>query len=275
MYHQNLDAVFCGGKTGDPDVKKIFVKLSPLEGMLSHVYQVRNKIDLRPSADKKRYPTATRRLYHSFLFYKNFVCLDMPLLLPEGKTDSIYLKLALERLSASYPSLVSIHKGKITRYIKFMQYGSAAHDILQLGGGTGDLKFFILRYHDIIKKFKHLPLAHPVIILIDNDKGADEIFSVLKGKGITISHSSTDEFYRVVANLYIVKTPESEKKGNVSCIEDLFDPTLLSVEIDGKQFDPNKQHNESGKYGKSQFAEKVIKPDATKIDFFEVCCCPG
>ena len=67
-------------------------------------------------------------------------------------------------------------------------------------------------------------------------------------------------------NLYLVKTPEQGKNG-MSCIEDFFDPSLLSAEINGKKFNPEKDHGADGEYGKAVFADKVIRPNADKIDF--------
>jgi hypothetical protein len=40
-------------------------------------------------------------------------------------------------------------------------------------------------------------------------------------------------------------------------IEDLFDPALLKTVLDGKIFDPDKEHNAPGKYGKVAFAERA------------------
>ncbi|MFZ3234440.1 MAG: hypothetical protein WA417_06615 [Stellaceae bacterium] len=37
--------------------------------------------------------------------------------------------------------------------------------------------------------------------------------------------------------------------------------------LDGKTFDPNKEHNAPGKYGKVAFAERVVVPNADTIDF--------
>lgn len=63
-----------------------------------------------------------------------------------------------------------------------------------------------------------------------------------------------------------MKTPESPIL-NKSCIEDLFKPALLLTSIDGKTFDPAKEHAAPGKYGKLVFAEKVVRPNVDKIDF--------
>jgi hypothetical protein len=107
-----------------------------------------------------------------------------------------------------------------------------------------------------------------VILLIDNDDGASEIFSVTKQLGTAgVSHTSKAPFYRIYGNLYLVKTPETGPSNGKTCIEDFFASGVLATKLGGKTFDPNKKHNESGKYGKARFAEKVIRPNVATIDF--------
>ena len=266
-YYRMVPATLAGGKPGEPDVKDVPPTLAQLEGILGHIHYVRNVVDRRDSVEKKKHPTATRKLFARFLFYKNFVNLDKPLIIPEGKSDSIYLRAAIEKLTTFHPKLGVIENGKLKPATRFMNYSRMIHDVLQLGGGTGDFKHFIRTYQDNLKKFRHRPLAHPVIVLIDNDGGADDLFKFLKGNGAPgISHISADLFYRLAGNLYLVKTPETGAKG-ITCIEDLFDKSLTATKIDGKDFDPDKKHGEAGKYGKVVFAEKVVRPNVATIDF--------
>jgi RNA-directed DNA polymerase len=99
----------------------------------------------------------------------------------------------------------------------------------------------------MVKRFEYVPCAYPVIMLIDNDDGAKEIFSVVKNVGgPTITLDTLDPFYHLFLNLYLVKTPEPGG-GNKSCIEGLFDPALLKTIIDGKTFDPAKDQGPQGK----------------------------
>jgi hypothetical protein len=148
-----------------------------------------------------------------------------------------------------------------------MKYTQATHDVLQIGGGSGDLKHLILNHKDLVTRFKHTPLAHPVILLIDNDDGANELFSVIKQVGgPAINHASTDPFFKINTNLYIIKTPAVGTKIK-TCIEDFFDASVLSTSLDGKSFDPNKKHGDDTKYGKARFAEKVIRPNKNTVDF--------
>lgn len=267
-YYRMIPAPLAGGTVKDPPVEQIMPDLNALQGILDHIYLVRNTVDIRDSAEKKKFPTSTRKLYYRFLFYKNFVSLDKPLLIPEGRTDTIYLKSAIRNLAKFHPKLAIIDNGNLNTNIRFLNFTKITHDVLQLGGGTGDLKFLILKYKDIVDSFGHRPLLYPVILLIDNDEGANEIFSVAKTVGSTgISHTSTALFYRLQYNLYLIKTPETGPSKGKTCIEDLFDPSVLATEINGKKFDPNKKHTDTGKYGKVVFAEKVIKPGSASIDF--------
>jgi hypothetical protein len=128
---------------------------------------------------------------------------------------------------------------------------------------VGDLKFLILHYKAILSEFKHQPLKAPVIVLIDNDTGTNEIFGVVKANTAhkTISTETKDSFYRIHANLYLVKTPETGKSKGMTCVESFFDASLLAIKIDGLVFDPDKKHNEPGKYGNAIFAEKVVRPN--------------
>ena len=266
-YYQLVPATMCGGTTKDAPTKALTTSLAPLEGMLSHIYQVRNSVDQRSSTEKKKAPTATRKLYQRFLHYKNFVALERPLLVTEGKTDQIYLRAAIEKLPAFHPRLGSFSGGKFNLAVRFMKYTTTLHDVLQLGGGSGDLKFLMLHHKEMLERFKHAPLLNPVILVIDNDDGANEIFGVAKQIcGSTISHSSTDPFYKIHKNLYLIKTPSLTAKPK-TCIEDLFDISVRSILIDGKGFDPNKKHGDDTKYGKARFAEKIVQPNKDKIDF--------
>lgn len=53
-YYQMIPAPLLGGKVGEPDVKKLMTSLAPLQGRLSHIYHVRDSVDRRESAEKKK-----------------------------------------------------------------------------------------------------------------------------------------------------------------------------------------------------------------------------
>lgn len=254
--------------------------IGQIEGILNHVYHVKERvidIQIKGQKDEKttkerikeKYgnPSAVMTLYHRLLFYKHFIDLDKPLIICEGKTDGIYLKFAIRKLTTFHPKLATLNQGAIMLNVRFFRYSPQVQDVLRLGGGTGDLKHFLVAYPEIAAKFKHAPMRYPVILLIDNDDGANPIFSAIKSKFHITADFKTDlPFYHLWKNLFLVKTPAKGANG-ISFIEQCFAPALMHTLIDGKQFNPDKQHNAPNEYGKLVFAEQVVKPNVSKIDF--------
>jgi RNA-directed DNA polymerase len=263
-YYRTVPASVSGGAVIDPPKKEPAKGLAALEGVLAHIHKVKDTADYRKPVDKKKDPNAPREPYARFLFYKNFVAVNAPVILPEGKTDSVYLKAAIRYLPAYHPKLGRMKGAKFTSAVRFLNYSHTVRDVMQLGGGTGDMKFLIIRYSENAKKYKHVPFAYPVIMVIDNDDGAKDVFPIARNNGATgIGWASTDPFYHLGLNLYLVKTPEAKTKPFYSAIEDAFDPALLATPVGGKTFDRNKTHAAPGKYGKQVFAERVVKPSAS------------
>ena len=107
-------------------------------------------------------------------------------------------------------------------------------------------------------------MGHPVIIILDNDDGLEGVASFLKKNfGTTINLTTTDEFYHVIQNLYVIKTPETAAK---TCIESLFPMKWLKHPLNGKTFNPDKP-DITKEFGKEIFAKHVVKPNAAGIDF--------
>ncbi|HWN49468.1 MAG TPA: RNA-directed DNA polymerase, partial [Xanthobacteraceae bacterium] len=269
-YHQPVATVQVKKRaSGEKAEAELITSLGPIEGILSHIHHVKDTIDARNELEKRKESTAARKLYGRFLKYRYFVHLNCPLIICEGKTDNIYLKYAIRKLPTFHPKLGSWKGTTFTSAITFFNYSNRAHGILELGGGAGDLRYFFIktRYKQDVQSFKHRPLKHPVIILIDNDNGAKEIFNTLsKNYGVAVDLKSPDLFFHVTENLYLVKTPERGWDG-LSCIEDFFEPSLLKTELDGKKFNPKKDHGADGEYGKFAFAEAVVRPRAGTINF--------
>jgi RNA-directed DNA polymerase len=265
-----------------------------LEGILNHIYHIRERlIDLtienqeneekrhKLHADrtkqKNEYPSAIRVAYYRLVFFKHFVAPSKPLIVCEGPTDAVYLKCAIRSLAAAHPKLASPPKdtktatkdGKIRVDVNFFRYSSQSRDLLQLRGGSADLKFFIESWKKNIARYKYRPAEHPVIVLVDNDEGANDIFKLLQNKnkfGLTISHATDDPFYHLGDHLYLVKTPV-RGADNRSCPEDFFEQKVRDTKVDGKVFNPNKEHDAPGEYGKVVFAEKVVRPHSHQINF--------
>ena len=258
-----------------PDEKpkpELTSNLNPLEGILSHIYAVTQSEDRRSIQDQRQKPRAIRELYRRFLFYKYCIGLKAPLIITEGKTDPIYLRKAIQARSVAYPKLGKATKEGFEFALRFLNYEGQAHEIMDLGGGTGDLKSIPLDYLRNLdpdskkrKPFKHTPLAHPVIIVLDNDDGLGAVAGTIKKNfGVKIDRKSVAPFYHITHNLYLVKTPEG---AGDSCIEDLFPNKWRNHKLKGKKFSTDSKIDSDNEYGKEVFAKSVVIPNASKIEF--------
>jgi hypothetical protein len=139
-------------------------------------------------------------------------------------------------LAANHPSLASVSATNDDALkVKIFKYpDTSTGRILGLHGGSGDLKNFIQKYSDDMKKFKAPRLQHPTIILLDNDTGGRAVGGVINGiikKQITWH----EPFIHVTRNLYVMATPLI---GNAkeSAIEDFFSPATLNIALSRKTF---------------------------------------
>lgn len=268
VYHRPITV--SSSQADESPVPELIESLGPIGGILSHIHYIKDIIDDRDELEKRKTPTAARQLYARFLKYRYFARPEQPLIVCEGKTDNIYLKYAIRSLTAFHPKLGSWDGQVFKSAVSFFNYSNQAHRILELGGGAGDLLYFFIRtrYKDDIKGFKHRPLKHPVIVLIDNDDGAKTIFKILKQNyKIDITFLSSNHFFHITDNLYLVKTPEHYTVEGKSCIENGFESSLLATKLDGKKFNPDKEHEADGEYGKFIFAERVVRQNAGTINF--------
>ena len=279
-YYRTVPAGVMGGTPGQTQTVP-YTGLLPLAGVLAHIDQIKfglarkelkkqegKRGTIKKDFKEKVVPRGFCKLYSDFLFYKNFLALEKPLILPEGKTDTIYLQCAIRQLQAYQPALGKVEGDKFLCGLRFMTYSPTVHEYLQLRGGFGDLVTLIGTYKKRLQTYRHAPMDHPIIVLVDNDDGGKKIFGPAKDHGVTpeMTLASTAPFYFLGANLYIIKTPEIPPD-HKSCMEDLFDQSVKDVIIRGKIFDQSKDHEAPGKYGKFIFAEEVVKPNAASIDF--------
>lgn len=244
--------------------------LRPLEGMLSHIYFVKARRDRTHTENKNigfAPPSAPIELYKRFLFYKHFVANKQPLIVTEGISDITYLKCAIRSRAAHFPSLVITRNGKAEPNFSFLNPSGTSRSILDLGNGASGQNKLINEYDNRLKRYRHLPLANPVIVLCDNDDGPKEVFKTASKKsGTPVSKSTTDPFYHLGRNLYLVKVPEGAPPASKD-IEDLFLPAVTGELLGGKPFDKNKDHGDHSAYGKVAFAEQVVRPRSATIDF--------
>lgn len=269
---QYFRSVTPSSEPGEEPVPDLIENLSPLEGVLSHIYAVTQSEERRSLKDQRTKPRAIRTLYRRFLFYKYCMALEAPLIITEGKTDPIYIREAIRYRKAYHPQLGESGKDGFEFAIRFFNYNGQAHEVMDLGGGTGDLKSIPLDYLRNLgaawkgrRPFKHKPMVHPVILLLDNDSGLAAVAGTVKKHfHVTVKTTTTSDFYHITDNLYLVKTPEETGE---SCIEDLFPDEVKNRRLKGKKFSPKGTINPDTEYGKEVFAKSVVKPNAHKIDF--------
>lgn len=212
----------------------------------------------------------TCHTYRRFLFYKEFYAATVPTIIFEGKTDRVYLTLAMRKLAAEFPRLASKDEsGKTGLNIRCYKNldkkeTTRTSNILGFSGGSADLNYLINTYKSEARHFKAAGMQQPIIVFIDNDDGAISIYNSIR----KITKAEPDKnapFIHVFGNLYVVATPMLDK--GKSMIEDFFDEATLAWKLNGKTFDSGKKINTDLHYGKAQFANKVVIPNADKIDF--------
>ena len=243
--------------------------LAPLEGILSHIYNVkRNSGD--PPNPKNEDAIFGYTIHFRFWFYRTFVAPTRPVIICEGKTDNVYLRNAIRRLASFHPKLGGFTASGGFRFaVGLFNYSNQVHKILGLRGGSGPLLTLINTYQNNLKAYKVRPMAHPVIVLFDNDTGLNQSFcgQLKKRFGVNVSHAATDPFFRLTDNLYLVKTPAVAGTAT-SCIEDLFDATTLGMTLNGKTFHVDKNGFDPTKHiGKAPFASKIVAPNAPTISW--------
>ncbi|MCX5616607.1 hypothetical protein NQF87_06440 [Bombella sp. TMW 2.2559] len=216
---------------------------------------------------QKRYPSAIRKLFKKFLFYRYCVALQRPLIIPEGKTDSVYLREAVKKRVDHYPVLGGFEGGNFKHGVNYFNYDSKlVHEVMDMRGGTADLSSFMRSYVEHSKNFIHKPMKYPVILVVDNDDGLKKLKdTVRKYFRVQLDINTKESFYHLCENLYLVKTPED---GGETYIEDLFPEKWCNYELNGKRLDTSNSKIDVSKfYGKAYFANYVVKPNASKIDF--------
>lgn len=97
--------------------------LDPLEGILSHIYQITQSEERRDLQDQRQMPRAIRKLYRRFLFFKYFIALNEPLIVTEGKTDPVYLREAVRRLTQFHPVLGSQGAKGFKHAVRYFRVG--------------------------------------------------------------------------------------------------------------------------------------------------------
>lgn len=260
--HRKRDAI---GATID-EIRKLG-RNTQLLGMLSHIDQV-DLFNEQLSKNNDRDPEETngrKALFRRFLYFDTFYSATRPTIVCEGKTDNVYLRCAIQSLSATYPKLIM--NGKLlVRFFKYRE--SRTGRIMDLTGGVGGICKLLKNYHEDMKYYFKAPISEaPVIVLIDNDSGANSIYEAVAGITKKKKPQGVADFIYVTGNLYIVPTPFGPNK-SPTAIEDFFDEATLDIELNKKKFNRKNTENETGNsYSKAAFARDVVAKRASTIDF--------
>lgn len=265
--------------------------INELEGQLNFIDQVdrsnrlRKKSPLNPKYTIKDHKKHTKALLSSrektfskFLFYRLFYNNEKPTILTEGHTDNIYLKSAINRLVNDYPNL-GVPKSKNASYellVRFIDYSKRTKFLLELAGGAPYLNHFINEY-DKNHNFYNAPNpTHPVIVVLDNDKGLNDsgIEGLLKRIKQKVIYPKTlkddeyrkSEFIHVMHNLYLVLTPLGNKD-NQTDIEYFFGDDARKYIYKNKCFNSVDKRNEKTDLSKDAFANHIVKGKKNEINF--------
>lgn len=240
-----------------------------LIGMLGYIDQI-DLFNRNLCIENKTTPTDTFgriKLFRRLLYFDAFYAPTTPVIVCEGKTDNTYIKHAIKSLALAYP-LLATSGGSTTLKVRFFKYADRrASKITELTGGVGGVCNFIKHYHDdMVTQFRASPPKHPVIVLIDNDSGADSIYGAIAGITKRKKPAGKKPFIHVFGNLYVVPTPFGPG-GCKTMIEDFFEATTLATVLNGKTFDAKKDADNAMHYSKAAFARDVIAKQADTIDF--------
>ena len=266
--------------TGVKALASVKGELSQLHGMLGFIDSVdifnkmRRLKSLSPKERERQAKLQAARelsskesMFRTFLFYREFFVSTMPVIVCEGKTDNIYLKHAINALAMAHPTLAAVDaNGAVERKIRIYRYADTSTGrILGITGGGPPLAQFVERYAKTVGKFKASGGKHPLILLLDNDSGANAVVSTVKQvSGVKMTR--LEPFVHVAENLYVALTPLSPGVPE-SEMEDFFDAGTKATLVGGKSFDQGSNLNTSTHYGKHVFAQKVVASSPQSIDF--------
>ncbi|WP_163008008.1 retron Ec67 family RNA-directed DNA polymerase/endonuclease [Pseudomonas viridiflava] len=242
--------------------------IDQLNGIFNFITMINRFSEVSRESIQKSELSSIEKVHRDLLFYKYFYANTMPTIICEGSTDNIYLRCAIRKLSANFPALAGVNeKGETELKVCLFKYSKLNARLLDLTGGTPPLRTFISEFANNAAKYKSRKSIFPVIVLIDNDKGAKIIYSLIKqlsGNASVIDGSQ--RHYHIAQGLWIVPTPKAV--GVVeSKIEDFFEDKVLEMELGGKHFNSENNDLSDNEYGKQYFAEHVVKANHKDISF--------
>jgi RNA-directed DNA polymerase len=253
-------------KNGERKLEKRSGTLNELHGMLGFIDNI-EFYNRNHTADSQPRRTSREKVYRKFLFYRLFFAAPIPIILCEGDTDNVYLTHAIRSLVAEFPDLAEKSDGKLRLKVRLYKYpeSSTARLVGLKDGGSGPLSTFMTDYRKETDGFTAPLVGRPVLIVYDNDDGSKAIRNVIKS-AFHVSCTGKEPFVRVHKNMYAVPTPLPAGAGS-SQIEDCLDAATKGTLVGGKAFNYGKDFDPEKHFGKKVFAHKVVRPNASTIDF--------
>lgn len=290
-------------KSDDTDNEELFLNamnLKSLEGRFSFIDQV----DKHNQFNSDHFNLNSHgREFQRFLFYKNFWCREKPLIITEGKTDTVLLKAALKNMYKDYPELIkkkpdgsfefmidflksnsnTKQLSKLKRFFDISPYGAPSLENVYNYYFGGKAKFRCPCYARIFGSYGTSP-SFPVFLLFDNeicntkkpiynfsgyrnltDDDKNKFQSTYMAHMYKIVKDADNKKIKIPSNLYLLTTPLVRNKTECE-IEDLFDQVVLDVKIDGKTFKRDCTTNNTNYYSKEVFS-KYISDNYLIINF--------
>lgn len=257
--------------TRDGDDKKTIKerKLDRLQGMLNYIVRIesnyrdknlcyKNKKDngicFKNSLPSVHNPTKNEKFLRDYILYRYLFNPNRVVVFGEGKTDKAHLRHYLKFRNKSNILLPIFFED--WKNILFRDFEKQIFNVISDSGGTPDIKRIIESYGKWCKGFYKDSCRNPVIILVDNDKGSNDI------KKLISSHSKKDKesigeeaFYRIHHNMYIIFLPKLDNKE--TDIESFYSEEIIDVEFNGRFFEKSSKAS-SVSYPKALFASDIV-----------------
>lgn len=238
------------------------VSENTLNGILSFIFYVKkNNYDFSVDTKAKNFEDleSIEKLYVKFLFHYYLVYPKKTLVLGEGFTDPLHLKIAFKNLYPNLQQNISFsYLGYTKRFSALMRYK----------GGTGLIVKFIENYLKIFKA-KKLSL-NPLIILVDGDKAGNDVIRKINKdfkdskKEIILNflpEQDIKKFIHAYHNLYIIQLP------NNNAIEDLYPSEILEMKIGERRFSKENEFNRTKYFGKHEFYNEIVSKNINNHTF--------
>lgn len=228
--------------------------IRPIKGRISYVAHTAQQ-----SKEDDTVELSVERLQRRFVYFESFVLREQAIIIPEGITDRLYLKMAFR-----HKELIPKHLLKDGEKLKLEVFNPtrSKRDYLKIGDGAQQIKNFMFKYVELKETYKFYPGNSAIIGLLDSDKEGLTVLRILEKKFNAERLSESSWF--LGDNLYIVCLNHN---GESQEIENYFPYKLLEKTIEKRKFELISKTGDT--YSKKEFAKFIVPKYATKSDFEE------